>query len=137
MPVASVQHHRLGSMLAKVVTFTGDSSYPAGGYSFPPSLVGLTTIQLVVPEPAVGSAGEVYIVRFDHATKKLRWYYPAGGSSGGTNDGSGTGSIPSGATGVTSNAAQPTVQVNSAPAREVQTGKNLTGASVRLLVLGV
>lgn len=46
-----------GSRRAHVVTITGDTSYPTGGYSIPPSQVGMHRVENVIAAPTRAAAG--------------------------------------------------------------------------------
>ena len=99
-----------------------DSSYPTGGYPIPARKVGLCYLEYFGADDGYGG----YLFDYDYVNNKLRVSYPQGGSSGGTNDGSGT--VTSGGTGVTSTAA--TGPVNSAPSRECQNTKDLSALTL-------
>ncbi len=128
----------LGNRYGKIVEVTADTSYPAGGYPIGIESFGFAvSVDLVIPGPA-SDGTKLYIAEWDYTNRKLKFYYPqGGGGTGSANDGSGTGSIPSGATTVVSNAAQPTVSINTAPAKEVQATANLLNVKCRMLVIGV
>jgi hypothetical protein len=137
MPLTLTRKARadIGSGLVLVIwDVTADSSYPAGGYTLSPSQLGIRQFLTQVDSATAYSSTAGYIMRYTGSA--LQFWYPQGGSSGGTNNGTGTGSIPSGATTVTSTAAQPTVNINTAPAKQVQTGADLTGVTGTLAVIG-
>lgn len=137
--VSIKQYLNLGAANGRIVQVTMDASYPTGGYAITKTQLGLgSTIYFVMPANAMDSTGaRLYEAVWDYANSKLKLFYPQGGGGTFTNDGSGTGSIPAGATTVTSTAAQPTVGINTAPGREVQNGANLTGVTCQMLVIGV
>jgi hypothetical protein len=137
MPLTLTRKARvdLGAGLVMTVwDVTADSSYPSGGYSLPPARLGVRRFLAQVDSAMAYSSTAGYMMRYTGSA--LQFWYPQGGSSGGTNNGTGTGSIPSGTTTVTSNAAQPTVNINTAPARQVQTGADLTGVTGTLVIIG-
>jgi hypothetical protein len=137
MPLTLTRKARvdLGSGLVMAIwDVTADASYPSGGYTLSPTQLGVRQFLAQVDSSMAYSATAGYVMRYTGSA--LQFWYPQGGSAGGTNDGSGTGSIPSGATTVTSNAAQPTVNINTAPAKQVQAGANLTGVTGTLVIIG-
>ena len=58
-----------GRVVIADVTF--DSAYPAGGEPYTPADFGLNTVDLLHCEAAFGSSTTAYVVRADHANKKL------------------------------------------------------------------
>jgi hypothetical protein len=125
----------IGSLDLRVFTIALDNSYPSGGYSLTPRMLGFGRILWAGTELVASSGGQALLVGYDRANKKLRVFLPQGGSASSTTI-NGQGVVPSGGTTVTSSAAQPPITVNPAPAREAAATTNLSAYSVRLVVLG-
>lgn len=61
----------LPSGRAVVANVTFDSSYPAGGEPYTAADFGLSSIDFMMCEPALGSSTTAYVCLADHANKKL------------------------------------------------------------------
>ncbi len=126
----------LGQAWVRQILITGDTSYVTGGYAITAAQLGLALAApfLFLCEPATDSGtGAVYLPVFDYTNMKLKFYYPQGGASAGTNDGTGT--VTTGVTAMTGTAAT-LAAINTAPAKEVQAARNLSLVTCRALVVG-
>lgn len=137
LTVKRVVHYDLSGGI-KLMVFTlsvsaGDTYGAAGDPGMNLTRQNLGIKELVVSFPTLTPGG--HLCAYDAANGKVRLYWPQGGSSGGANDGTGTGSIPAGATAVTSNAAQPTVSINTAPAREMNGGQTLSAMTWSMVMI--
>lgn len=113
-----------GSLAISIIDFTGDTSYPSGGYLISPAFVGVNKVLSCSVMPR-DLASTVYNAVYDANTSKFVLVYPTGGTGtvpaaladpgltegAVTVAGAATGSIPAGATPVTSTSAQPSVSV--------------------------
>lgn len=128
----------IGDRRAVVADVDFDNSYPTNGESLKASDLGLTSrIDLLVAAPDSG-----LIFEYDHANSKLKALYPTGGSASPATltDPVVAVTVPSGATGVTSTAAQPdlTETLTGGRGREVADTTDLSGVTdVRVLAFGV
>jgi len=53
---------------------TFDSTYPAGGEPYTPAMFGLSSVDFLHCEPALGSSTTAYVCRADHANSKLQLF---------------------------------------------------------------
>lgn len=150
--------HVPGQRRYQIADITLDTSYPTGGYTIAASVFGFAVeIDQVHPAVAVDSGGHFINVAWNESTGKLMAFYPTGGAAAPSTvtapvvaapTASGANAVvPSGATGVTSTAVQPTLTITqptiSAPALtggpgiEVANTTDLSGFKVRVRAEGI
>ena len=112
----------LGNKWEITGTIAMDTSYATGGYPITARQVALAYIDDLILDDGYGG----YLYAWDGPNSKIKVFYPQGGSSAGTNDGSGT--VKTGASTASAvNATTP--DVNSAKAIEVQNTANLSAVT--------
>lgn len=112
------------------VTF--DSSYPAGGEALSASDLGFSTaVSTFVASPAGG-----LIFEYDFTNSKIKAHYPTGGSATPASLAAPAVTIPSGATTVTSDAAQPNVTETAGISKEVGSTTNLSTVTTYFVAFG-
>ncbi len=126
-----------------IARFDLDTSYPALGYPITAEMFGLSAFAAhpegtsAVIRPFVLAHGFPLLMDVDLSAGQLRVYYPTGGANaapGAVADPAGT--VPAGATAVTSTLAQPPISLTPGRAKEIATGTNLSGLSVVLIAVG-
>lgn len=76
-PTGVDPHDRSGSKMRKFRLSTGPVSYPTGGESLTPAEIGLSAIDLLIPNLA--SNGTVILcVLYDYTNSKMKWFDLAG-----------------------------------------------------------
>ena len=63
-----------GPWRKRIVTFTYDATYAAGGYAVTPASLGLTAIKYVSPGTILGAADLGFLTGFDYAASKMKVY---------------------------------------------------------------
>jgi len=123
---------RMGKRHYRSGTIAFDASYPTGGESLTPADLGMRTIDILLSAPAGGLMFE-----YDHTNQKLKAIYPTGGGAVPAALADPVVSVPSGATTVTSAAAQPDLTETAGRSREVANATDLsTITGVRFVALG-
>lgn len=126
------REERMGRRFYRSGTIAFDSSYPTGGESLTPSDLGIRTIDILLAAPAGGLMFE-----YDNANQKLKAIYPTGGSAAPAALADPAITVPTGATGVTSTAAQPDLTETAGRSKEVANATDLsTITGVRFVALG-
>jgi len=69
---------------AVLADVTFDSGYPAGGEPYTPAMFGLSRIDFLHAEVALGSATTAWLCRADHANSKLQLFGMAAAAGQGT-----------------------------------------------------
>ena len=68
-----LKRQKFGNGIATLANITGDSAYPAGGYTIPPEILGLNRIESAMFNQVPGLSR---MSAWDHANKKWRLYQP-------------------------------------------------------------
>lgn len=146
LTISEVRRSVFGNRRIQVLDLTFDTSYATGGLALTPAALGMQEFDMVLAGTAAG-----YMFEFDYVNNKLTAVHPRAAITGTLAATAGTlaGSIPAGATGVTSDAAQPVVGMTGAPAltgvagvtagagAEVPATTNLSTVKVRVIVIGI
>ncbi len=66
-----------------VQTITFDDSYPTGGESLTPAMVGLSQFSIVLVSVAAGTGSSGHVVQFNYATNKLMVFIEEAVAAGG------------------------------------------------------
>jgi hypothetical protein len=122
----------VGSKRAVNGKITFDSSYPTGGESLTPANIGLGVIDNIDFSQGVGGL----VFRYDYANKKVMAFYPTGGSAAPAALADPVTSVPSGATTVTSTAAQPDLTETAGRGKEVAASTDLSSIAVEFRATG-
>ena len=116
----------------KTGTITFDSSYPTGGESLSKSDLGFSSsVETFVASPNGG-----LIFEYDFTNSKLEAFYPTGGSATPASLAAPAVTVPAGATGVTSSAAQPNLTETAGIAAEVGNTTDLSTIVTNFVAFG-
>jgi len=109
-----------------------DSSYPTNGEALTASNLGFSTdVEFIEISPAGG-----LIFEYDYANSKLKALYPTGGSATPASLAAPAVTVPAGATGVTSSAAQPNLTETAGIAAEVGNTTDLSTITTYFIAFG-
>lgn len=126
-----VRRSVFGNRRVTVADVDFDSSYPTGGESLTATNLGMSVLDLVL----VSNKGGL-IFEYDYTNSKLLAKHPTGGAAS-TGLAAPTVAVPSGATAVTSTAAQPNLTETAGIAAEVGNTADLsTIEDVRVVAIG-
>lgn len=116
----------------KTGTITFDSSYPTGGEPLTKSDLGFSnSVETFVASPNGG-----LIFEYDFTNSKLEAFYPTGGGATPASLAAPAVTVPSGATAVTSSAAQPNLVETAGIAAEVGNTTNLSTITTYFIAFG-
>jgi len=116
----------------KTGTITFDSSYPTGGESLSKSDLGFSTsVETFVASPNGG-----LVFEYDFTNSKLEAFYPSGGSATPASLAAPAVTVHSGATAVTSSAAQPNLVETAGVAKEVGNTTDLSTITTYFIAFG-
>ena len=79
--IATIRRDSTGTSYVVLATFTGDTSYPSGGYTVAAKDFGLGTITGIA-HLASNTAAAAYIVEYDYEAGKLAFYSGASVATG-------------------------------------------------------
>jgi len=109
-----------------------DSSYPTNGEALTASNLGFSTDVEFIEISAAGGL----IFEYDYANSKLKALYPTGGSATPASLAAPAVTVPAGATGVTSSAAQPNLTETAGIAAEVGNTTDLSTITTYFIAFG-
>jgi hypothetical protein len=116
----------------KTGTIAFDSSYPTNGEPLVNTDIGFsTTVSFLQAAPNAG-----LIFEYDHTNSKIKAFYPTGGAAVPAAIGAPSVAVPSGATGVTSSAAQPNLTETAGVAAEVANATDLSTVVCKFVAFG-
>ena len=118
-----------------VVRITFDDSYPTGGESLTPGMVGLSEI-LKVDLDGYDTVAARLSFDYDYANQKIVAIFPTGGATGATSLADPVVATPSGSTAVTSSSAQPNLTVTGGRGIEVGNTANLSTVILQGIIVG-
>jgi hypothetical protein len=131
--VSNVKPIRTGNLRSAVATITFDSSYPTGGESLSPSLLGLQNIEYFSVDSSPG-----YTFKYDYTNSKILVYFPRGAVTGTL-----AATVNSGATPVTSASANGAIitlagnpAVSAGAGVEVTNATDLSSLVIRIYAIG-
>lgn len=107
-----------------------DTSYPANGESLTPAELSMGSFDLVLIAPSGG-----LLFEFDHVNNKVKAWFPTGGAAA-TSLADPSVAVPTGATAVTSTAAQPDLTETSGRGKEVGATADLSAITTRVMAFG-
>jgi hypothetical protein len=120
-----------GDQAMGLVELVGDTAYPTNGYAITPALLGLIAIDWFVPICCSGGLIPVW----DQANQKLKLFYPSGGGAASPASIADP-AIASGATTVTSAAANGSTDLVPGQGKELANNTNVSTIKVYALVEG-
>lgn len=134
LSITRIAWNTRGKLRESIVDITFDSSYPTGGEAISPSSVGLGTIYGMQQIGGNAAAG-AYLFHWDRTNKKIMAFYPTGGAAPASLGDPST-VVPSGATTVTSSAAQPNLTENAGRGAELAAATDASTLSIRCVFIG-